>query len=94
VFSAVRRPPGRLRRALSQTERVRRIGARTSLAEDSSEGQVWYAAFTNGLAELAWTVSHNVQFAYRWAAKVRFFLVFYCAQLAMRNRRSTCPPRS
>src|ERR1700730_4828431 len=67
VFRAVRRLPGRFRPALSKTERVRRIGALTSLAEGSSEGQVWYAAFTNGLVELAWTVSHNVQFAYRWA---------------------------
>jgi ABC-type uncharacterized transport system substrate-binding protein len=51
-----------------QTERVRRIGALMSSAEDDPEGPARMVAFQQGLQQLGWTVGRNVQIDYRWSA--------------------------
>jgi hypothetical protein len=47
---------------------VRRIGVLTNLAADDPEGQVRNTAFAQALAQLGWTVGHNLRIEQRWAA--------------------------
>jgi putative ABC transport system substrate-binding protein len=54
-----------------QSERVRRIGVLTNLAADDPEGQVRNTAFAQALAQLGWTVGHNLRIEQRWAASDR-----------------------
>jgi putative tryptophan/tyrosine transport system substrate-binding protein len=49
-----------------QTDRIRRIGVLTPLAEGDSEGQARDMAFQQGLEKLGWTVGRNVRIDYRW----------------------------
>jgi putative ABC transport system substrate-binding protein len=49
-------------------ERRRRVGVLMNLAADDPESQVRIAAFSQGLAELGWTIGRNVDVDYRWAA--------------------------
>jgi putative ABC transport system substrate-binding protein len=49
-----------------QAERVRIIGATTSLSENDREDKVRSAAFRQSLQELGWTVSGNVRIEYRY----------------------------
>jgi len=51
-----------------QGERVLRIGVLTNLAADDPEGQVRNTAFAQALAQLGWTVGHNLRIEQRWAA--------------------------
>ena len=51
-----------------QTERMRRIGALMSLAADDPDASVRVGAFSQGLAELGWTIGRNVRVDYRWGA--------------------------
>jgi putative tryptophan/tyrosine transport system substrate-binding protein len=51
-----------------QSERTRRIGVLSSLAETDVEAQAWDAAFRKRLAELGWIEGRNVRIDYRWGA--------------------------
>ena len=51
-----------------QSERTRRIGVLSSLAETDVEAQAWDAAFRKRLAELGWIDGRNVHIDYRWGA--------------------------
>ena len=51
-----------------QGERVRRIGALMSVAADDPEAPARVGAFSQGLAELGWTIGRNVRIDYRWFA--------------------------
>jgi putative ABC transport system substrate-binding protein len=51
-----------------QAERVRRIGVLMAHAADDAEGQARLTAFLQGLQELGWTISRNVQIDTRWGA--------------------------
>jgi hypothetical protein len=44
-----------------QGERVRRIGALMSVAADDPEAPARVGAFSQGLAELGWTIGRNVR---------------------------------
>jgi putative ABC transport system substrate-binding protein len=55
-------------RAQQPDERMRRIGALSSLAADDPEARARYAAFLHGLQEWGWTIGRNVQIGYRWGA--------------------------
>jgi putative ABC transport system substrate-binding protein len=50
-----------------QGERIRRIGVLMAYAESDPEGQVWVAAFREGLQNLGWTEGSSVQLDIRWA---------------------------
>jgi|SoiMetStandDraft_5_1073268.scaffolds.fasta_scaffold02281_3 putative ABC transport system substrate-binding protein len=51
-----------------QSERVRRIGVLSALAEDDPESVTRRAAFEQALKTLGWTNGSNVRVDYRWAA--------------------------
>jgi ABC-type uncharacterized transport system substrate-binding protein len=51
-----------------QPERVRRVGALMGFAESDQEGQIFIAAFRDGLHKLGWTEGRNIRFDTRWAA--------------------------
>ena len=51
-----------------QSERMRRIGVLSSLAETDVEAQAGDAAFRKRLAELGWIEGRNVRIDYRWGA--------------------------
>jgi putative tryptophan/tyrosine transport system substrate-binding protein len=48
-------------------EPVRRIGMILPATSDDAEFQAWVAAFLQGLAQLGWTIGHNVRIDMRWA---------------------------
>src|SRR5258708_7190567 len=49
-----------------QPDRMRRIGALTSLDETDPEGQAYLSAFTQRLADLGWTEGRNLRMEGRW----------------------------
>jgi putative ABC transport system substrate-binding protein len=49
-----------------QGERMRRIGALMSVAADDPEAPDRVGAFSQGLAELGWTIGRNLRIDYRW----------------------------
>ena len=51
-----------------QADRVRIIGATTSLSENDPEDKVRSAAFRQRLQELGWTVGGNVRIEYRYGS--------------------------
>ena len=51
-----------------QRERMRRIGVLMSLAADDPEAPARVGAFSQGLAELGWSIGRNVRIEYRWYA--------------------------
>jgi putative ABC transport system substrate-binding protein len=51
-----------------QSERMRRIGVLSSLAETDGEAQAWDAAFRKRLVELGWIDGRNIHIDYRWGA--------------------------
>jgi putative tryptophan/tyrosine transport system substrate-binding protein len=51
-----------------QPERMRRVGALMGFAESDREGQIFIAAFREGLHNLGWTEGRNIRFDTRWAA--------------------------
>jgi putative ABC transport system substrate-binding protein len=65
----------------AQPERVRRIGVLTNLAADDAEGQVRNTAFAQALAQLGWTVGHNLRIEQRWAAGDAERIRRYAAEL-------------
>jgi putative ABC transport system substrate-binding protein len=64
-----------------QGERFRRIGVLTNLAADDPEGQVRNTAFAQALAQLGWTVGHNLRIEQRWAAGDAERIRRYAAEL-------------
>jgi putative ABC transport system substrate-binding protein len=50
-----------------QGQRMRRIGVILPAAADDAEFQVWFGAFLQALAQLGWTIGHNVRVDIRWA---------------------------
>jgi ABC-type uncharacterized transport system substrate-binding protein len=64
-----------------QPERMRRIGVLTNLAADDPEGQVRNTAFAQALAQLGWTVGHNLRIEHRWAAGDAERMRRYAAEL-------------
>jgi putative ABC transport system substrate-binding protein len=55
-------------RAEQRPGQTRRIGVLMTTAADDAQGQVWYAAFVQGLQQLGWEVGANVQIDTRWGA--------------------------
>ena len=51
-----------------QSERMRRIGVLSSLAETDVEAQAWDAAFRKRLVELGWIDGRSIRIDYRWGA--------------------------
>jgi putative tryptophan/tyrosine transport system substrate-binding protein len=51
-----------------QSEKVRRIAALMNIAADDPEASALVGAFSQGLAELGWTIGRNVRVDYRWYA--------------------------
>jgi putative tryptophan/tyrosine transport system substrate-binding protein len=49
-----------------QSDRVRRVGVLTPLAQGDPEGQARDVAFQQGLEKLGWTTGRNVRIDYRW----------------------------
>jgi putative tryptophan/tyrosine transport system substrate-binding protein len=49
-----------------QSDRVRRIGVLTPLAQGDPEGQARLMAFQQGLEKLGWTIGRDVRIDYRW----------------------------
>jgi ABC-type uncharacterized transport system substrate-binding protein len=50
----------------ARAQRMRRIGVFMNYAEDAPQSQVRLASFLEGMEELGWTASRNVQIDYRW----------------------------
>ena len=51
-----------------QGERMRRVGVFMNLAADDPEAPARIAAFAQGLADLGWSIGHNLRIDYRWGA--------------------------
>jgi putative ABC transport system substrate-binding protein len=51
-----------------QSQKMRRIGVLSSLAETDPEAQAWDAAFRRRLIELQWIDGRNLHIDYRWGA--------------------------
>jgi putative ABC transport system substrate-binding protein len=49
-----------------QPDRMRRVGVLMSVAADDPEAPARVGAFSQGLAELGWTIGRNVRIDYRW----------------------------
>jgi putative ABC transport system substrate-binding protein len=49
-------------------ERMRRVGALMGFSESDREGQIFIAAFREGLHNLGWIEGRNIRFDTRWAA--------------------------
>src|SRR6476660_3452749 len=56
------------RGAARAQESVRRIGIILPATSDDAEFQTWLKAFLQGLAQLGWTIGHNVRIDTRWAS--------------------------
>jgi putative ABC transport system substrate-binding protein len=65
-----------------QPERTRRIGVLMFLAEDDPESKPRIAAFIEGLQQLGWIVSRNIQLEIRWGAADAVRSRKYAAELA------------
>ena len=51
-----------------QSEQVRRVAVLMNVAADDPEALTRVGAFSQGLAELGWTIGRNVRIDYRWYA--------------------------
>ena len=60
---------------------MRRIGALMNLAADDPESQDRVGAFLQQLAKLGWTIGHNLQIDYLWAAGDDALTRRYAAEL-------------
>ena len=67
--------------AAGAQDRVRRIGALSSLAENDPEGQTRIEAFQQGLQKLGWRIGGNVRIDYRWAGGSIERMRAYAAEL-------------
>jgi ABC-type uncharacterized transport system substrate-binding protein len=65
-----------------QGERVRRIGVLMSRAADDAQGQAWFGAFLQGLAQSDWIIGRNVQIDIRWATANADAVRRHAAELA------------
>ena len=65
-----------------QPERMRRIGVLLAAAADDAEFQVWVGAFLQALAQLGWTIGHNVRIDTRWATTNAADIRRHAAELA------------
>ena len=50
-----------------QGERMRRVGVLLPATADDAEFQTWVGAFLQALAQLGWTIGHNVRIDTHWA---------------------------
>ena len=50
-----------------QGEQMRRVGMLLPATADDAEFQAWVGAFLQALAQLGWTIGHNVRIDTRWA---------------------------
>src|SRR6516164_6185693 len=64
-----------------QPERVRRIGALHSLAEDDPESVARRAAFEQAIKELGWTIGGNLRIDYRWTGNDPELIRKFAAEL-------------
>ena len=60
---------------------MRRIAALMNVAADYPEASATVGAFSQGLAELGWTIGHNVRIEYRWYAGNADLAHKYAAEL-------------
>jgi putative ABC transport system substrate-binding protein len=65
-----------------QPERMRRVGILLPAAADDAEFQVWVAAFLQALAQLGWTIGHNMRIDTRWATTNAAEIRRHAAELA------------
>ncbi|HET8971875.1 MAG TPA: ABC transporter substrate-binding protein [Pseudolabrys sp.] len=65
-----------------QSERMRRIGIILPQAADDREFQAWVAAFLQALAQLGWSIGHNVRIDTRWATTNAAEIRRHAAELA------------
>ena len=65
-----------------QPERMRRIGIILPQAADDREFQAWVAAFLQALAQLGWSIGHNVRIDTRWATTNAAEIRRHAAELA------------
>src|SRR5262249_37539448 len=68
-----------------QTDRARRIGVLMNVAVDDPEAPARVGAFSQGLAELGWTIGRNVRIDYRWYAGDADAARKYAAELVALN---------
>jgi putative tryptophan/tyrosine transport system substrate-binding protein len=64
-----------------QDDRARRIGVLMNQAADNPEGRARFAAFTDELAKLGWTVGRNVRIEDRWGSSDIALYGRYAAEL-------------
>src|SRR5258707_12172660 len=64
-----------------QTDRARRIGVLMNVGADDPEAPARVGAFSQGLAELGWTIGRNVRIDYRWYAGNAHAARKYAAEL-------------
>jgi hypothetical protein len=83
-----------------QSEKMRRIGVLSSLAETDVEAQAWDAAFRKRLVELGWIDGRNIRIDYRWGAGSVDRLRLFARELVQLNpdalvtiRPQRCRPR-
>jgi putative tryptophan/tyrosine transport system substrate-binding protein len=74
-----------------QGQRMRRIGVLMNLAADDPESQARIVAFSQGLAELGWTVGRNMRIDIRYAAADADRFRRYAAELVALPRTSCWP---
>jgi putative ABC transport system substrate-binding protein len=65
-----------------QADRARRVGVLTSLSMDDPASQARFTTLQQGLQQLGWTESRNVQIDWRWGAGNADNLRKYAAELA------------
>jgi putative ABC transport system substrate-binding protein len=61
---------------------LRRIGILLSVSPDDAEFQAWIGALLQTLAQLGWTVGHNIQVDTRWARGSAAEIRRHAAELA------------
>jgi putative tryptophan/tyrosine transport system substrate-binding protein len=57
-----------LRSSAQQSDRIRRIGVLTNLAENDSEAESWITVFRQQLENSGWREGRNIRFDIRWGA--------------------------
>ena len=64
------------------SKQLRRIGIILPAAADDAEFQAWIGAFLQALAQLGWTIGHNVRIDTRWATTNAAEIRRHAAELA------------
>ncbi|MGB7857478.1 MAG: ABC transporter substrate-binding protein [Pseudolabrys sp.] len=65
-----------------QGEQMRRVGVLLPATADDAEFQAWVGAFLQALAQLGWTIGHNVRIDTRWATTNAADIRRHAAELA------------